>query len=261
MMLSQNDLLKLEHNVSDILKTFGNTLSQEWQHIQQVSLKEHREPVTEFDVKIEKDIRIELAKLLPNAGFIVEEGENTEAREFNWIIDPIDQTKNFIGQIPLFYTQVALVHKDVPILGVIYNPVSGQLFSASQGNGTKLNNIPLTKRVKNTLKESLVDIDFGGNSEDINWKTPILGKLAGASYRIRITGGAFAPYLVTGGIDAFVVLNQKTKIVDQMPRIILARELGLVFEFFQFKNYKVFIAGSRTVFEEIKDMISKTILV
>src|SRR3990167_9557295 len=123
MMLSQNDLLKLEHNVSDILKTFGNTLSQEWQHIQQVSLKEHREPVTEFDVKIEKDIRIELAKLLPNAGFIVEEG---------------------------------------------------------------------------------------GNTEDINWKTPILGKLAGASYRIRITGGAFAPYLVTGGIDAFVVLK-KTK--------------------------------------------------
>lgn len=260
-MLSQNNLLKLEHNVSDLLKTQGKTLSQEWQHIQQVSLKEHREPVTEFDIKIEKDMRIELAKLLPDAGFIVEEGEKTEAKEFNWIIDPIDQTKNFIGQIPLFYTQVALVRKGIPVLGVIYNPVSDQLFSASYGNGTKLNNIPLTKKVKNTLQESLVDVDFGGNSDEISWKISILDKLAGASYRIRITGGAFAPYLVIGGIDAFVVLNQKTKIVDQMPRMILVKELGLLFELLRFKNYQVFIAGSKTVFEEIKDIISKTILV
>lgn len=259
MNLSQDKLLRLEHNVSDLLKALGNTLSQEWQHIQQVSLKEHREPVTEFDIKIEKDIRIELAKLLPNAGFIVEEGENTEAKEFNWIIDPIDQTKNFIGQIPLFYTQVALMHKDIPILGVIYNPVSGQLFSASQRNGTKLNNSLLTKKVKNTLEESLVDIDFGSNSNGVDWKISVLSKLAEVSYRIRITGGAFAPYLMTGGIDAFVVLNEKTKIVDQMPRMILTRELGLLFESLQLKNHKIFIAGSKAIFEEIKSIISKVV--
>ena len=252
--------MNLEHHVSDLLMHFGNILSQEWKHTQAVFLKEHREPVTEFDVKTEKGIRTELSKLLPSAGFIVEEGENIKSDEYNWIIDPIDQTKNFIGQIPLFYTQVALMHKDIPILGVIYNPVSGQLFSASQGNGTKLNNNPLTKKVKNTLEESLVDIDFGGNSEDINWKIPILEKLAGASYRIRITGGAFVPYLVTGGIDAFVVLNEKTKIVDQMPRMIIARELGLLFESLQLKDHKIFIAGSEAVFEEIKSIISKVVL-
>lgn len=259
MNLTQKDLLNLEHQVSDLLMHFGNILSQEWKHTQVVSLKEHREPVTEFDIKIEKDIRIELAKLLPNAGFIVEEGENTEAKEFNWIIDPIDQTKNFIGQIPLFYTQVALMHKDIPILGVIYNPVSGQLFSASQRNGTKLNNSPLTKKVKNTLEESLVDIDFGSNSNGVDWKISVLSKLAEVSYRIRITGGAFAPYLMTGGIDAFVVLNEKTKIVDQMPRMILTRELGLLFESLQLKNHKIFIAGSKAIFEEIKSIISKVV--
>lgn len=259
MNLTSKDLLLLEHKVSDLLKTFGNTLSQEWQYTQQVSLKEHREPVTELDIKIEKGIRLELAKLLPDAGFIVEEGEDRKTEEFNWIIDPIDQTKNFIGQIPLFYIQVALVHKDIPILGAIYNPVSGQLFSASQGNGAKLNNNHITKNVKNILKESLVDIDFGGNSNGVDWKISVLSKLVEAAYRIRITGGAFAPYLTTSGIDAFVELDEKTKIVDQMPRIIIARELGLLFEPLQFKNYKIFIAGSKNVFEEIKDIISKSI--
>ena len=260
MNLSRDDLLKLEHNVSDLLKTLGNTLTQEWQHIQQVSLKENREPVTEFDIKIEKDIQQELAKLLPNAGFIVEEGDDIEGEEFHWIIDPIDQTKNFIGQIPLFYTQVALVHKEVPILGVIYNPVSGQLLSASRGNGTKLNYNPIAKSVKQKLDEALVDIDFGGNNRGLDWKIPALGKLAEVAYRIRITGGAFAPYLITGGIDAFVVLNEKTKVVDQMPRIILARELGLSFEILNIGNHKIYIAGSKPVFEAIKDTLSKSIL-
>jgi len=68
------------------------------------------------------------------------------------------------------------------------------------------------------------------------------------------------PYLVTGGIDAFVVLNEKTKIVDQMPRMIIARELGLLFESLQLKDHKIFIAGSEAVFEEIKSIISKVVL-
>src|SRR3989344_4084573 len=256
MNLSQNALLKLEEKVSGVLRTFGDTLFQEWQVIQEVSFKEHGEPVTKFDLIMETAIRNELAKLLPDAGFIVEEGESSEAAELNWIIDPIDQTKNFISRIPLFYTQIALVDKGSPVLGVVYNPVSGQLFSASSGNGTKLNNIPLTRKVEHTLRESIVDIDFG-NSDEISWKIPVLDKLARAAYRIRMTGGAFAPYLITGGIDAFVVLPQRTKIVDWMPRMILAREAGLLFEQVQFKNYKVVIMGNKTVFEEIKAIISK----
>ena len=258
MNLTSKDLLLLEHNVSDLLKTLGNTLVQEWQHTQQVSFKEPGHLVTEWDIKIEKAIRPELAKLLPSAGFIVEEGENTEAKEFTWVVDPIDQTRNFIGHLPLFCTQVALTHKDVPVLGVIYNPASGQLFSASQGNGTKLNNSPLVPNVKDTLKESVVDVDFGGKN-GVDWKIPALGKLAEAAYRIRVTGGAFPPYLVTGGIDAVVVLNQETKMVDQMPRMILARELGLLFEPLELKGHKIFIAGSRDVFEEIRDLISGSI--
>ncbi len=255
MNFTSEDLLLLEHSVSNLLKASGNTLFQEWQHEQQVSFKEYNEPVTELDIKIEKNLRLELTKLLPGTGFIVEEGENNEFEEYNWVIDSIDQTKNFIGQIPLFYTQVALVRKNTPILGVIYNPISDQLFSASQGNGTKLNNCRISKKVKNTLKESLVDIEFGGNNNGVDWKISVVGELAKIAYRIRLTGGAFFPYLATNGIDAFVELNEKTKITDRMPRIIIARELGLLFEPFELKNHKIFIAGSKNVFKEIRDII------
>jgi fructose-1,6-bisphosphatase/inositol monophosphatase family enzyme len=258
MELSQAQLLVLEGKVAELLKTTGELLTQEWQKIQTVSLKDLQEPVTEFDVRMENSIRAELAKVLPEAGFIVEEGQNAEASEYNWVIDPIDQTKNFIGRIPLFYTQVALVHKGEPVLAVVYHPVSLQLFAASLGNGVRLNGEPLISVFKDSLADSLVDVDMGGNSDGIEWKIPIIKTLAESAYRIRMTGGSFAPYLVTGGIHGFVVLNQKTKVVDQLPRILLAREAGLVFEKCEIKGHFFYICGTKNVFEEIKKCIERS---
>ncbi len=260
MNFSQIELRKLEISVTSILKDLQQLLIQEWQRAQAVSLKALREPVTEIDIRVEKEIRGALAKLLPEAGFIVEEGDSLKGKEYQWVIDPIDQTKNFIGHIPLFYTQVALVYRDEPILGVILNPVSGQLFSASSGNGTKLNGETIIKNVKDTLSEALVDIDFGGNSEGVDWKMPALSALAQAAYRIRITGGAFAPYLITGGIDAFISLSEVTKIVDQMPRIILTRELGLTSEILDIGGRRVYLAGSKTVFDEIRKILTEMVV-
>jgi myo-inositol-1(or 4)-monophosphatase len=259
MNLSSDELKKLEDQVTTILKTVGATLIAEWQQAHQVTLKALSEPVTEVDVRMENVVRRELTKLLPGAGFIVEEGEDITGTGYQWVIDPIDQTKNFIGHIPLFYSQAALVSAGEPILGAIYNPVSGQMLSASLGNGVRLNGEPLTTRVKEKLVEALVDVDFGGNSQGVDWKMPALGALARTAYRIRITGGAFAPYLATGGVDAFVALSEVTKIVDQMPRMILARELGLLFEKLIIGGHSIYLAGSKPVFDEIKVLLEETL--
>ena len=257
--LTQEQLLKLEKKVSVLLKKSGKLLFKKWRSSKKVSFKENIEPVTKFDLKIEKELKNRLAKIFPGAGFILEEEKCETSQKFNWVIDPIDQTRNFIGQLPLFYIQVALIFQGVPILGVIYNPVSNQLFSASFGNGVKLNGKSkslINYNIK-ILKESVVDIDFGGNY-DIDWKTSLANKLAKSALRIRMTGGSFAPYLLTGGIDAFVVLNQKTKAVDSFPRIILAKEAGLLYEKIDFEGYTIFITGNKNIFKEIRDLICRS---
>ena len=257
MNLNQKQLLDLENDVSVLVKKFGNTLLEEWQSKKEIFFRERKEPFTEFDLRIEQALRVELTKLLPNAGFILEEEEDEKQEEYNWVIDPIDQTRNFIGEIPIFYVQVALIYKDGPILGVIFNPVSNQLFSASYENGAKLNGKLLINETEKELKDSIVDIDFGGGS-DFVWKNLIFNKLTEFSHRVRLTGAAFAPYLLTGGIDAFVFLHQETKIVDQMPRIILFKEFGLLAEAIDFENHKIFIAGNKTIVKEIKNLILDT---
>lgn len=244
----------LERQVSEAVMESAACLVEAWQQNKEVRFKQGADPVTKFDSRIEDELRQRLGDLLPEAGFIVEEGESIKASGNNWVIDPIDQTKNFVGQIPIFCVQVALVKDDTPILGVIYNPVSHQLLSASRGNGARLNGGKPPVSSKKQLSESIVDIDFGDNSQ-LAWKLQSLENVAKAAFRVRVSGGAYAAYLLTGGIDAFLVVNEKTKPFDQLPRIIMAREAGLLFEEYDIQGHRVLIAGQPNIVQEIRDCI------
>jgi myo-inositol-1(or 4)-monophosphatase len=250
MNLTLDDLKNLEEDVCTIVSRTGEVLAREWQNSKIVRFKERSDPVTEFDVRTENVIRQELAVLLPAAGFLVEEGETDEADEFNWVIDPIDQTKNFIGQIPIFYVQVALLYREAAVLAVIYNPVSRQLFSASRGNGATLNGEKLSVLAKDRLDKSIVDIDFGGPSSSLSWRCQVIEKLAEQAFRVRMSAGSFAPYLLTGGIDLFIVVNETTKIVDQAPRMIIMQEAGLTFNKITIDGHQLLIAGRQSVVDE-----------
>ncbi|HYC34199.1 MAG TPA: inositol monophosphatase [Candidatus Paceibacterota bacterium] len=254
--MDETKLKELEAQVSVIIKKHGSELLKVWQDRKVVELKDAKEPFTEFDVKTEEGVRKELSALLPEAGFLVEEGEDDVKEEYNWAIDPIDQTKNFIGALPLFYVQVALVYKDTPVLGVIYNPVSDQLFSASERNGAKVNGKLVTLDSKKSLSESIIDIDLGGYGENGDWKLDNFNKLMRSAYRIRCTGASFFPYIVTEVIEGYVVLGQRVKITDLMPRIILATELGLKFEQIKSEDRTISIIASEKVVEEIKNILS-----
>jgi myo-inositol-1(or 4)-monophosphatase len=256
--MTSEALSDLQSQVNGIVTASASYLEQHWQLHKQVGYKERSDPVTEFDVHIENELRGKLSELLPEAGFIVEEGETIETDGYNWVIDPIDQTKNFVGQIPLFYTQVALIEDGIPVLGVIYNPVSHQLFSASRGNGTKLNGQKLPSSTKQKLEEAIVDVDFGDDS-DLAWKLQTLKTLTRSAFRLRISGGSYAAYLLTGGVDVYIVINQKTKPVDQLPRIILAREAGLLFDEYLVGDRTILLAGPPNIANEVLDIIRQQV--
>jgi len=257
-MCTQQELKTLTDAVRVAVVRAGTHAARTWQDSAVVTLKDVRDPVTQIDRIIENELRAALGALVPEAGFIVEEGENSETKPLMWVIDPIDQTKNFVGHVPLFYVQVALVEAGEPLLAVIYNPVSEQVFTAHRGGVATLNGTVLNYKPKASLAECIVDFDLGG-AEDSEFKMDAFAAVREEAYRVRVSGGAYAPYLLTGGIDAFVVLNQTTKDVDQLPRMGLVRAAGLVYQRTDVGGLTLYLAGPQPITERLLALIESAL--
>ncbi|MEZ0215087.1 MAG: inositol monophosphatase, partial [Xanthobacteraceae bacterium] len=121
----------------------------------QVSLKGPANFVSNADRKAERILQDELAKARPNFGFLMEESGTVEGSDtaHRWIIDPLDGTTNFLHGIPLFTISVALAKDGVPIAGVVFNPITDELFVAEKGAGAFLND----RRMRVAARRSLAD--------------------------------------------------------------------------------------------------------
>jgi myo-inositol-1(or 4)-monophosphatase len=107
----------------------------EVEHLQ-VSEKGPGDFVSHADVKAERTLRAELARTRPEYGFLGEEGGETRGDGRNrWIVDPIDGTTNFLHGVPHFAISIGLEREGEIIAGVIYQPISDELFWAEKGNG------------------------------------------------------------------------------------------------------------------------------
>ncbi len=95
--------------------------------------------VTEADHASEQYLIENLAKVLPEASFFAEESGKSGSGEYCWVIDPLDGTTNFAHGLPYFCISVALTHKDIPIVGIIFQPLSNEVFFAQSGKGAFLN--------------------------------------------------------------------------------------------------------------------------
>ncbi len=104
-----------------------------------VTLKADRSPVTEADREAEAVIVETLRRAFPDIGVLGEEHGAEGPQGRRWIIDPIDGTRNFVRRIPIWATLVALEEEGEITVGVVYNPVTGELYSARRGGGAWLN--------------------------------------------------------------------------------------------------------------------------
>jgi histidinol-phosphatase len=100
-----------------------------------VTLKADATPVTQADRGAEQAIREVLGKAFPDVGFLGEEFGAVGDQRRRWIIDPIDGTKNFIRHVPIWATLIGLEEAGEVTVGVIHNPVTGELLSARRGGG------------------------------------------------------------------------------------------------------------------------------
>jgi myo-inositol-1(or 4)-monophosphatase len=102
----------------------------------QVSEKGPGDFVSRADLQAERVLRAELARTRPEYGFLGEEGGETKGDGRNrWIVDPLDGTNNFLHGVPHFNISIGLERDGEVIAGVVYQPISDELFWAEKGNG------------------------------------------------------------------------------------------------------------------------------
>lgn len=119
--------------------------------------KGYHNPVTTADHVADTRLKEILTEARPDYGWLSEETVDSEERlhkERVWVVDPLDGTKEFIEGVPQFVVSVALVEKSQPIVGVLYNPVSGETFTAAKGQGAFLNG----EQIRCTAAENVGDM-------------------------------------------------------------------------------------------------------
>jgi myo-inositol-1(or 4)-monophosphatase len=161
--MNYNECKELTSAVVALSKEIGDWMCQQNDVSEyNADIKTENNLVTYVDKESEARFVQGLSKLLPEAGFIAEEGTGVPVEGgLNWVIDPLDGTTNFVHKVPIWCTSVALCDGPRPILGVIYNP-NGQTecFEAFEGGGAKLNNQPIRVSGIQTLNKSLLVTGF-----------------------------------------------------------------------------------------------------
>ena len=100
--------------------------------------------VTNMDVAVQEFLRTELLKLLPGSSFVGEENDCDDwSGRYHWIVDPIDGTTNYIRNLQIAVTSIALVDGDEPVMGVVYNPFTDEMYHAEKGKGAFRNGSPI----------------------------------------------------------------------------------------------------------------------
>ena len=148
------------HSTIDITKAAGAVIMGYYRDSFTVKDKSPDNPVTDADFAADTLLKEQLTSLLPEAGWLSEETLDNPARlgkRFSWVVDPLDGTKEFVMGIPEFSVSVALVEHGQPIVGVIYNPVTEELYYAAKNQGAFFNKTPITVSKKTKLAGAIVD--------------------------------------------------------------------------------------------------------
>ncbi len=157
-------MIDLEHlckEVNSLAREVGAFIKLQKITIDDIETKSKNSLVTYVDKTAEEMIVKKLAMLIPEAGFITEEETLVKKGEiYNWIIDPLDGTTNFIHSIPCFSISIALLRNDELVLGVIYEINLDEMFYAWEGSNAYLNGAVIKVSPTTLIENSLVATGF-----------------------------------------------------------------------------------------------------
>jgi myo-inositol-1(or 4)-monophosphatase len=163
--------------------------------------------VTEYDNRAEKMIIETIGHDFPDHAFLAEESGASHGRShYTWIIDPLDGTVNFAHQIPIFTISIACAHDEQIVTGIVYQPMTNELFIAEKGEGAYLNGRRLHVTENSNLEEAMLATGFPYNVEE----NPLncidrFAQMTSRGIPIRRLGSAALDlaYVAAGRFDAY----------------------------------------------------------
>lgn len=225
-----------------------------------VEIKGLNDLVSYVDKTSEQLIVERLKHLMPAAGFIVEENTESKKQEFNWIVDPLDGTTNFVHGIPCYSVSIALELNQEIIAGVVYEVSRDEIFYAEKNKGAFLNGKKISVSARKTLSESLIATGFPiYNFNRLDGYLKALTYFMKHTHGLRRIGSAATDlcYLACGRVDAFFEYNLNAW--DVAAGALIVKEAGgTVNDFSGGTNWlfgKEISCTNSTLFEEFNGVI------
>ena len=187
----------------------GSIIAKNANFISKIEIKHKavNSPVSSVDLACEQEIIKIIQKAYPEHSIMAEESDAMDNDpEWQWVIDPLDGTTNFIRGFPHCAVSIALKHKDFVVLGVIYDPFKNELFAAEKGEGATLNQ----RRIRVSERAHLAGAMLGTGlpyrvDQDIEHDMEVVKILLKESAHIRRAGAAALDmaYVACGRFDGF----------------------------------------------------------
>lgn len=209
------DLKSIDLEVVDVCRTVAGFIQTERENFDTTRVEQKEKfnnLVSYVDKESEKKLVSVLAKILPQAGFITEEGtvEQSRSNEYNWIIDPLDGTTNFLHSLPVYAISVGLSYKQEIILGVIHDVVHNNSYHAIREGDAFCDNKKITVTAANSLSDSLLATGFPYFQFDqADAYLNIIKTFLDKTHGIRRLGSAAMDlaYVASGKLDGFFEYN------------------------------------------------------
>lgn len=224
--------IRAARNAGDLIQRSSENIGQ-----LTINRKSKNDFVSEVDRMAEQEIIKAIKSAYPDHSILAEESGEHKGNDYTWVIDPLDGTTNFLHGYPQYAVSIALKHKNKIQIGVIYDPLRDELFTAEKGGGAMLNNrrIRVSKQVN--LDSALIGTGFPFKyPQHLDAYLSMFKTLTPTTAGIRRAGSAALDlaYLSAGRLDGFWEIGLKEW--DMAAGILLVQEAGGVVTDFSFND-------------------------
>ena len=248
----------------ELAKKAGLLLKSKFNQKHDITYKGDINIVTEADKMSEDLIIAEIIRVFPNHGILSEESPSIAgSADARWIIDPLDGTTNYAHAFPVFCVSIALEIEDSVALGVIYDPIRDELFTATRDNGAFLNGSKIKVSAINNLTRSLLATGFPYDIRDSRENNlDYFNAMAIKVQAIRRAGAAALDlaYIAAGRFDGFWEL--KLKPWDTAAGSLIVQEAGGSISDMTGNNWNIsspgMIASNGLIHQQMLDILKKT---
>ncbi len=203
-----------------------------------IDKKSKNDFVTEVDRTAEQEIIKVILDAYPDHSILAEESGEHKGNDYVWVIDPLDGTTNFLHGYPQYAVSIALINKGKIEIGVVYDPLRDELFTAEKGGGATLNNRRIRVTKQTNINQALLGTGFPFKyPQHYDNYLLMFKELMANTAGIRRAGSAALDlaYLAAGRLDGFWEIGLKPW--DMAAGILLVQEAGGVVTDFSFNEH------------------------